>query len=234
MASQDLEGLEDSEERSQQMSEQMSHIESRAEALRQKINPLTIDSAHRDMWSAIRPRPETVPEASRRVDLPPAPFEDFLVPKGLKLGAIPGDGKCQYSSFSRAIFSDLNNHEELRELAADFLLANQDEYAVSIGTHIAHAPYACTHAHRRFRRTRTHTNRTRTHGHRRYVERVSQTELLSRYNGGQLESLEDLVGKGLIGAPDYVGWCMALKRGLIWGQDFTLEAMCKLMHTEVR
>ena len=237
MASQDLEGLEDFEERSQQMSEQMSErIESRAEALRQKINPLTIDSApHRDMWSAIRPQPETVPEASRRVDLSPAPFHDFLGPKGLKLGAIPADGKCQYSSFSRALFSDLKHHEELRELAADFLLANQDEYAASIGTHIAHAPCARTHAHRRFRRTRTHqTHAHATHGHRRYLERVSQTELLSHCEGGQLERLEDLVKKELIVAPDYVGWCMALKKGLIWGQDFTLEVMCKLMHTEVR
>ena len=227
------------------MSEQMNEdIESRAEALRQKINPLSFGSAHENMWSVKAPRPETVPVASARVDLPPAPFVDFLAPKGLKLGAIPGDGKCQYSSFSRALFSDLKHHEELRELTAEFLLANQDEYAASTGMHIAHA--ACplrahthTHAHTptagsagraRTKHTRTHTN----HAHCRYFERVSQTELLDRFSRGQLEDLEDLVEKGLINAPDYVGWCMALKRGLIWGQDFTLEVMCKLMHTEVR
>ena len=94
----------------------------------------------------------------------------------------------------------------------------------------AHTPTAGSAGHARTKQRA----RTQTHGHRRYLERVSQTELLSRDYGGQLESLEDLVGKGLIDAPDYVGWCMALRQGLIWGQDFTLEAMCKLMHTEVR
>tara|TARA_B110001452_G_scaffold109473_3_gene90853 strand:- start:4543 stop:5028 length:486 start_codon:yes stop_codon:yes gene_type:complete len=103
-------------------------IEARAAALRSKINPLPTGEAHRGMWQD-RPAREVVDAAAARIDLPPAPFEDYLGPHALKLGDIAGDGLCQYRAFARATFSNESLHEELRDLAADFLLLNQDTYA---------------------------------------------------------------------------------------------------------
>lgn len=103
-------------------------IEARAQALRLRINPLLTSDAHIRMWQD-RPDREVVPQAAMRYDLPPAPFKDYLGPHALKLGEIAGDGLCQYRAFARASFSNETLHEELRELAADFLLLNQDTYA---------------------------------------------------------------------------------------------------------
>lgn len=60
------------------------------------------------------------------------------------------------------------------------------------------------------------------------------TELLPSRDGGHLEELEKHRDKGLIDAADYRGWCQALRKGLMWGQELTLKALCKLLHVEVR
>ncbi|KAL1496100.1 hypothetical protein AB1Y20_014725 [Prymnesium parvum] len=64
-----------------------------------------------------------------------------------------------------------------------------------------------------------------------YEHDVSSTELGSR--SGFQRIAEELMPVG--SSPDlYQSWCEALKQGRIWGQDYTLEAMCKLLHVEVR
>ena len=62
-----------------------------------------------------------------------------------------------------------------------------------------------------------------------FEERVKATELEG--DGAQLQLF---VNRNQITAADYDGWCSAIRQGLIWGNDYTLEAMCKLTCTEVR
>lgn len=159
-------------------------IESRAFALRQHINPLTIGRAHSRLWeSGKRYKQEAVPRVSARDDLPPAPWTDSLEPNALKIGAISADALCQYRAFARAIFGqDQSFHEQLRELAADFLWCNRDLYR----------------------------------------EMVNRTEL------ARLASIRESLTENGIETCDFEAWCRALKLGLIWGQQYTLEAMCKV------
>ena len=58
-----------------------------------------------------------------------------------------------------------------------------------------------------------------------YCEQVTATELKERR-----PALRKLVEKGLIKEADYDGWRTALELGLEWGNDFTLKAICKVLH----
>lgn len=63
----------------------------------------------------------------------------------------------------------------------------------------------------------------------RYQHRVAVTELRDRK-----AALKQLQAQGSITDTGYDGWCEALEYAAEWGQDFTLQAMCLLMHTEAR
>ena len=50
----------------------------------------------------------------------------------IKLGSVPGDGRCQYSAFSKAAFNSEKYADELRQLAVAYLRLNKSTYAQSM------------------------------------------------------------------------------------------------------
>lgn len=171
----------------------LERLEQKAAILRAKKIPLFCGNAHTAFWAGRGANGSAylgndAPFGAHAVH-EPENLTEWLEARGLQIGDIPGDGLCQYSAFSRALFGDAKHHEELRYLAVTFLRLHKAKY----------------------------------------VQMVTTTELVQRKG-----ALQELYSKGRIGAVNYDGWLEALEYGIEWGQDYTLEAMCLLMHTEVR
>lgn len=99
----------------------MEDLNERAQRLRQQLNPLPSENALAAWGRFQRP-------ADYAGSAPPKDARGLLATQRLRAGEISGDGRCQFSAFSRAAFSTVEHADELRALAVAFLRPRQAEY----------------------------------------------------------------------------------------------------------
>jgi hypothetical protein len=66
----------------------------------------------------------------------------WLQRRSLKLGAVPGDGRCQYTAFSRAAFNDDQFADELQWLAVAYLRLHKSTFYESMQADLQDRHYA--------------------------------------------------------------------------------------------